>query len=445
MTFDRKTGIFLPEGIRREPEDYSEFLTGDFEADRKRVAILLETLADVNSSIDVKSVIESVLDKSIGVTGAERAVIMLYDDDNVLRIEMARDHNGVDLGRNIKYSHSVAMRVAREGRGICLIDAANQDEISLGQSILDLKLLTVMCVPLRVKDKMSGLLYVDSKASTAREFTDRDLTLFKALGGQLAVAVDNSRLLKHYVEKQRITEELAVARTIQQSLLPRGGMTAPGIEIHGLSVPCDETSGDYFDYIRRPNGRLGLVVGDVSGHGVPAAIVMSTARALLRSMTATDAGPAEIVTRVNAFLAADVETGKFMTLFYAELDLEKREFDYVRAGHNEPIVYRRATDSFEELAEGGIALAFIDDFEFDQAGPIRLETGDLLFMYTDGIVEAMDAGGEQFGMERVHRMLRERRDEPARDIVNALRQAAQAHIGTDKRQDDLTLVLVKAT
>jgi sigma-B regulation protein RsbU (phosphoserine phosphatase) len=444
VSFDRKTGIFLPETIRRETKDYSDFLTGDHAEDCKRIGILLETLAEVNSSISVSAVIVSVLDKSIEVTGAERAVIMLYDDEKVLRIEMARDQNGVDLGRNVKYSHSVAMRVAREGKGICLIDAANQDEISLGQSILDLKLLTVMCVPLRVKDRMIGLLYVDSKA-TAGEFEDRDLTLFTALAGQVAVAVDNSRLLEHYVEKQRITEELAVARTIQQSLLPRGGMTATGLEIHGLSVPCDETSGDYFDYIRRPNDRLGLVVGDVSGHGVPAAIVMSTARAFLRSLTATDATPAQVVTRLNRFLADDVETGKFMTLFYAELDVDTREFTYVRAGHNEPHIYRRETDSFEELAEGGIALAFIDDFEFDQAGPIALNTGDLLFMYTDGIVEAMDAAGEQFGMERVHRILRARRDEPARDIVDALRQAAQAHIGTDERQDDLTLVLAKAT
>jgi len=444
VSFDRKTGIFLPETIRRETEDYSDFLTGDHAEDCKRITILLETLADVNSSVDVRTVIQSVLDKSILVTGAERAVIMLYDDEKVLRIEMARDRDGNDLGRNVKYSHSVAMRVARDGKGICLIDAANQDEISLGQSILDLKLLTVMCVPLRVKDKMSGLLYVDSKA-TAREFQERDLTLFKALAGQVAVAVDNSRLLEHYVEKQRITEELAVARTIQQSLLPRGGMTVEGLEIHGLSVPCDETSGDYFDYIKRPNGRLGLVVGDVSGHGVPAALVMLTARALLRSLTASDADPAQIVTRLNAFLTEDVETGKFMTLFYAELDTDSLEFTYVRAGHNEPIIYRRETDSFEELAEGGIALAFIDDFEFESAGPIRLHPGDLLFMYTDGIVEAMDAHGEQFGMERVHRILREHRDQPARDIVDVLRQAAQAHIGTDERQDDLTLVLAKAT
>ncbi len=444
MKAERDTGVFLPEEVRRETEDYSDFLTGELDVDRRRVSMLLETLAEVNSSVDLREVMQNVVTKSIKVTGAERAIIMLYDEQNVLRIELAVDERGIDLGQDVQYSHSVAMRVAREGRGICLIDTANQEEISLGQSILDLKLLTVMCVPLLVKDKMTGLLYVDSKASS-REFTDRDLTLFKALASQVAVAVDNSRLLEHYVEKQRIQEGLDVAREIQQSLLPRGGVRLPEFDIYGLSIACEETSGDYFDYVRRGPGSLALVVGDVSGHGIGAALLMSTARALLRAFASGDVSPAEIVTRLNKFLSNDVETGRFMTLFYGEIDLAERTIMYVRAGHNEPLIYRRAEDRFEELAEGGIALAVIDDAEFEATGPIPLPAGDILFLYTDGIVEATNADGEQFGMDRAKDMIREHRDAPAREIVDLLHRAAQDHIGTDERQDDLTLVLAKAT
>ncbi len=439
---ERKTGIYLPRGLRQEQDDYSDFLTGDLLADRTRVAILLETISEVNSSLDVEQVMVSVADKSIQVTGAERAIIMLFDDDNVLRIALARDAAGRDLGKAVQYSHSVAMRVHREGRGICLIDTANQGDISLGQSILDLKLLTVMCVPLRVKDRMIGLLYVDSRAS-AKEFSDRDLTLFKALAGQVAVAIDNARLLKHYVEKQRMQEELAVAREIQQMLLPRGGLQVLGLDIFGLSVPCEETSGDYFDYIRRPGGRLGLVIGDVSGHGIGAALLMSTARALLRAFAATDAGPPELVTRLNRFLSEDVETGRFMTLFYGEVSLRERTLSYVRAGHNEPLLYRRDADTFEELAEGGVALAVIDDFEFSAAGPVQLAKGDLVFLYTDGIVEAMDAAREPFGLERLKEILRRCRDMAAKDLVARIRQAVRDHTGTDVREDDLTLVVAK--
>jgi phosphoserine phosphatase RsbU/P len=441
---ERRTGVFIPPGARAEREEYSELLTGDAVADRKRVAILLETIAAVNSSVKVEDVVRSVVDKSIQVTGAERAIIMLLDDDNVLRIALARDSTGRDLGKTVQYSHSVAMRVQREGRGVCLIDTANQGDISLGQSILDLKLLTVMCVPLRVKDRLTGLLYVDSKAS-AKEFSDKDLTLFRALAGQVAQAVDNARLLQHYVEKQRMQEELHVAQQIQQSLLPRGGLQVAGLDVAGLSVPCEETSGDYFDYIRRPGGRLGLVIGDVSGHGLGAALLMSTARALLRAFAATEATPAELVTRLNRFLSEDIETGRFMTLFYGEIALRERTMTYVRAGHNEPVIYRRETDRFEELGEGGVALAVIDNFEFESTGPLQLGKGDLAALYTDGIVEAMSPSREPFGIDRMKDILRRHRDLSAKEIVGKVRQAVRDHTGTDVREDDLTLVVAKVT
>jgi sigma-B regulation protein RsbU (phosphoserine phosphatase) len=442
VTFDRKTGIFVP-GAGDEDE-YSEFLTGDPVADRKRVTLLMKTISEVNSNVDVDALKQSIAQRAIALVGAERAIIMLYDDSNVLRIELARDAKGADLGQKIQYSQSVTMKVARDHKAICLIDTANQGDISLGQSILDLKLLTVMCVPLRVKNRMIGLLYVDSRAST-KEFKDKDLTLLKALAAQVAIAIDNARLLKHYVEKQRIQEELAVAQKIQQSLLPRGGLQQPGLDVHGISVSCEETGGDYFDYIRRPGGRLALVVGDVSGHGVGAALLMSTARALLRAFTAGEASPHEAVTRLNRFLSADVETGRFMTLFYGELSLRERRLTYVRAGHNEPVVFRRSKGTFEELGEGGIALAMMEDFEFESAGPVQLEKGDVLCLYSDGLVEAMNPAREPFGMDRLRELIRGTADLPAKDVVERTRKAVREFTGVDAREDDLTLVVAKIT
>jgi sigma-B regulation protein RsbU (phosphoserine phosphatase) len=301
-----------------------------------------------------------------------------------------------------------------------------------------------MCVPLIVKDRMIGLLYVDSKAS-AGEFTDADLTLFKALAGQVAVAVDSARLLRHYLDKQRLQEEMNVARQIQLSLLPRGGMKVEGMEIQSLYEACDEASGDYFDYILRDGNKLGLVVGDVAGHGVGAALVMSTARALLRAFAATDSSPEEVITRLNRFLSEDVETGNFMTLFYGEVSLAERRLVYVRAGHNEPLLYRRETGEFEELGEGGVALGLIDDFEFEVAGPVRLDPGDLLLLYTDGIIEAMDPASEQFGKERLKTILSANRDLSARELVSRIRQAVRGHAGTNRQEDDYTLVLARMT
>jgi serine phosphatase RsbU (regulator of sigma subunit) len=442
VSTQRKTGIFIsPEGAPAE-DDYSQLLTGDPEEDRGRIAILLKTISQVNSDHEIETVVRNVVDRSIEVTRAERAILMLFDDDNVLRIRVARDKAGADLGTNLLYSQSVALRVAREGKGICLIDTANQGEIALGQSILDLRLLTVMCVPLRVKDRMTGVLYVDSKAST-REFADRDLTLFRALASQVAAAIDNARLLQHYVDKQRIQQGLEVARDIQRSLLPRGGLQLDGLDIHGLYEACEETSGDYFDYIRRSGGRLGLVVGDVSGHGVGAALVMSTARALLRAFAATTAPPAELVTRLNRFLSDDIETGRFMTLFYGEVALEERQLTYVRAGHNEPLLYRAARDGFDELDVGGIALGVIDDFKFESAGPVSLDPGDVLLLYTDGIVEARNGAGEVFGQSRLEGVVRQTRAGSALQVAEAVRRAAVDFAGSGVKDDDITLVVAK--
>lgn len=442
MSVERKTGIHVAPAPQKD--DYSEFLTGDALQDRKRVSMLLETIAEVSANVDVEAVKQSVARKSVALTGAERAIVMLFDEQNVLRIELAVDAAGRDLGKNLQYSHSVAMRVARDGRGICLIDTANSGEISLGQSILDLKLLTVMCVPLRVKDRLLGLIYVDSKASS-KEFKDRDLTLFKALAGQVAVAIDSARLLKHYIEKQRIQEELAVAQKIQMSLLPKGALHVPGLDVHGVSLSCEETGGDYFDYLRRSGGRVGFAVGDVSGHGVGAALLMSTARALLRAFASTDAPPHDVVTRMNRFLSQDVETGRFMTLFYGEMDIREKKLTYVRAGHNEPMIYRRATDSFESLAEGGIALAMMDDFDFESSGPVSLSPGDVLCMYTDGVVETMNAAREVFGEERLQGVLRRSASKTAKEIVTDVLAAVREFSGTDRREDDVTLVLARMT
>ena len=172
---------------------------------------------------------------------------------------------------------------------------------------------------------------------------------------------------------------------------------------------------------------------------------MSTARALLRAFTAGESSPADVVTRLNRFLSEDIETGRFMTLFYGEISLKERTIQYVRAGHNEPIIYRRETDTFEELAEGGVALAVIDDFEFAATGPIGLGKGDILVLYTDGIVEAMNPAREPFGIERMKEILRRHRDIAAKDSVAKIRQAVRDHTSMDAREDDLTVVVAKVT
>ncbi len=440
MSDVRSTGVTLAGG--NPQETFAEFLTGDPARDARNVNILLQTIAAVNSNLDLESVLTNSVDLTIDLTGAERGILMLFEGE-ALKVKTARDRRRRALPSGIVYSHSVPLKVAREGKPICLLDAAAQGGMNLGQSIADLKLLTVMCVPLRVKDRVIGVLYVDSHA-TSKEFTRSDLTLLNALAYQVAIAIDNARLLEHYVEKQRIQQGLFIARDIQRSLLPGGALTVPGFDIFGMSVACEETSGDYFDYIRLGENRLGLVVGDVAGHGIGAALFMATARALLRAFLSASPEPASVLGNMNDFLGQDMETGRFMTLFYGDLDVPTRTLSYVRAGHNAPLLYHRAEDRVEELDAPGVALGMVRGFRYRVAPPVPLKTGDILLLYTDGIIETMNGQKEQYGIERMVEIVRKDRDRPSREIAETIHRAVAAFGEPAALQDDLTMIVVKA-
>ncbi|MCK6481077.1 MAG: SpoIIE family protein phosphatase [Planctomycetaceae bacterium] len=443
MSIRRDTGVVLPDDdARRRGDTFADFLTGDATRDSRNVNILLQTIAAVNSNLELEPLIVNVVDLTLELTGAERGILLLFEGDH-LKVRMARDARRRNLPPNISFSHSVPAKVAREGKAICLLDAAAQGALNLGQSIADLKLLTVMCVPLRVKDRIIGCLYVDSHA-TSKEFSTADLTLLNALAYQVAITLDNARLLEHYVEKQRIQQGLFIARDIQRALLPPGPLDVPNFDVYGVSVGCEETSGDYFDYIRLGEERVGLVVGDVAGHGIGAAMFMATARALLRAFLHATPDPAVTLGNLNDFLSVDMETGRFMTLFYADLDPASRTLHYVRAGHNPPLLYRRGADRFEELEAPGVALGMVRGFRFRAAGPVKMEPGDILFLYTDGIVETMNPAKDQYGVERAAELLRSHRDRPAREICDALRKDVDAFGDHQPQQDDLTMIVARA-
>jgi sigma-B regulation protein RsbU (phosphoserine phosphatase) len=437
----RQTGVTVPGGD--QPERFSGFLTGDATRDARNVSILLQTIAAVNSNLELETLIVNVVDLTLELTGAERGILLLYEGEQ-LRVRMARDSRRRNLPPNIHFSHSVPAKVAKEGKAICLLDAAAAGGVDFSHSIADLKLLTVMCVPLRVKDRIIGVLYVDSQA-TSKEFTNSDLTLLNALAYQVAITLDNARLLEHYVEKQRIQQGLFIARDIQRSLLPSGPLVVPGFDVHGVSVGCEETSGDYFDYIRMQEGRVGIVVGDVAGHGIGAALFMATARALLRAFLYADSDPAVTLGNLNNFLSEDMETGRFMTMFYGDLDVASRTLRYVRAGHNAPLVYRRASDSFEELEAPGVALGMVRGFKYREAEPVKIHPGDILFLFTDGIIETMNGAKEQFGIERAADLVRKNRDRPSKEICDTLRAAVDEFSDHAPPQDDLTVIVARAS
>jgi sigma-B regulation protein RsbU (phosphoserine phosphatase) len=247
--------------------------------------------------------------------------------------------------------------------------------------------------------------------------------------------------LRHRIE---LVTALKLAEEVQQNLLPQEPPSLVGLDIAGTSKYCDETGGDYYDYLELPNGSLGVVVADVSEHGVGAALLMTTARALIRQRAAMTGDIARIVTDVNQELYKDVrETGRFMTMFFLEIDVSGKMLRWVRAGHDPAIFYDAAKGNFDELAGEGMALGVDKNIEFHEFGRQGWSAGSVIVVGTDGIREATGEQGEMFGLDRLREVIRKNVTEPADAIQKAIINELCIFQGDAPQQDDMTLVVVK--
>ncbi len=261
---------------------------------------------------------------------------------------------------------------------------------------------------------------------------------------------DNGRPMGNIAFVTDLTEQkkaLALAGKVQRSMIPRSAPRIPGLDIAGRSDSCDEVGGDYFDYLQDEGGasrHLKVVVGDISGHGVDAALLMTTARAFIRSRAAQEASPGRAVTLMNHDLCLDMEdTGHFMTLFYMDLDPAARRARWVRAGHEPAQVYDPGRNRFEELAKGGLPLGVDEGFVYDECRLDDLKPGTIIALGTDGIWETRDPAGHFFGKQRFRDVLRENASRSAEEILAAVFEALHRFSRGIPAEDDITLVIVK--
>ncbi|CAB1066003.1 Serine phosphatase RsbU, regulator of sigma subunit [Olavius sp. associated proteobacterium Delta 1] len=261
---------------------------------------------------------------------------------------------------------------------------------------------------------------------------------------QLALA-DRFRILSR--EHDEFRHSLSLAREVQQNLLPHQNPQIDGLDIAGKSIYCDETGGDYFDFIIADTGEdgpIGIAIGDVSGHGISSALLMATVRSSLRQRSFMPGGPDRVLSDVNRRLARDVEdSGQFMTMFYMKIDPAKRDIRWVRAGHDPAIFYDPEKDAFEELGGPGVALGVVEDWEFEENTKESLQTGQIIFLSTDGIWEARNQQGEMFGKETIYDILRSNSALGANEILVAILETLDRFQEGAKIEDDITLVVIK--
>ena len=248
-------------------------------------------------------------------------------------------------------------------------------------------------------------------------------------------------------ERYRLQRSLDLAKEVQQNLLPREDPVVKGLDIAGRSIYCDETGGDYFDYLSSSEwgpAKLGVLIGDVSGHGIPSALLMATARAFMRQRSARSGSMAEVVSDVNRQLTRDVEdTGRFMTLFYLMIDMTARNMSWVRAGHDPAVWYDPLSDRFEELHGDGIALGVDENLQFVQYQKSGLKKGQVLLLSTDGLWETQNPSGGMFGKDRICEIIRQKHESSAREILDTIVMELDKFRQGQEPEDDITLVVIK--
>jgi phosphoserine phosphatase RsbU/P len=307
----------------------------------------------------------------------------------------------------------------------------------------------VLCAPLRLMryvergeqealDRVIGVLYLDSRERGALRSATVQAAL-ETLSAEAAIAIENARLYREAVDKAKIEQELKVAAGIQQSLLPPGNHAGKFYAAAAASLPCRSVGGDFFDYIDLPSGEAGFILGDVSGKGAPAALLAAAVLGMFSAEAAYHAGTAAPITRVNAGLFRRAVAARFLTAFYCILRADGGMV-YTNAGHNPPILLTGG--GVRRLEAGGLVLGLFEGAEFDE-DQVTLASGDLLLTFSDGVTEAVNMDGEEFGDDRLIECLKKRKDGKLQDILDGLMDDVRAFAGGALQNDDVTMLLLR--
>ena len=407
------------------------------------LALLYRISQTLNSSLDLDEVLNRVMDEVIAATHAERGFLVLRRPDDNLVFQAARglDHHRIEEPE-FQVSRGIVEKVARGGQPMLTSDAQSDARLNLRQSVFDLGLRSILCVPLLLKGEVTGVIYVDNRLQ-AGIFTPADLELLAAIAPTAAIAIENARLYQAAIEQGRLERELQMARDVQARLMPRTTPQRAGWEFAARWQPAREVAGDYYDFIPdHPDGSVGFVIADVTDKGMPAALFMALTRSVVRASTTAAASPAEAMEQANRLICADSANGMFVTLFYGRLDPASGRLTYVNAGHNPPLLFSGGHEPPSVLARTGMAMGIFPGTRYEQR-VVQLAPSDWLFLYTDGVTDALNAAGERYDDTALVEALTQRRQLGAEEILAGLDRSVCAWVGDRPPFDDITMVLLK--
>ena len=347
---------------------------------------------------------------------------------------------------SVPLSEGTIGRVWQAGQSVCLNELSEAPELA---KLRDTSFGTAsMLVSALLYGKQNMGVLALANGPMGAPFSQSDFVVFKSIAEQSAFALYNAIIYSEANEKKRLDHDLEIARDIQRILLPAEAPAVNGFEISGINVPARQVSGDYFDYIKVDDQRLGVAIADVSGKGVPASLIMAICRSVLRSQAAQNPSPADVLQKVNRQLYPDIKEDMFISMAYLILDHAHDGVILSRAGHDAPLLYKSSSQTVTPLKPPGMVLGIDSGNVFDRLTSdvaVPLERDDCLVLYTDGVTEAIDTEGDEFGVERMIQSVRASAMNGAPAIVTRLIDDLRNFVGSQPQNDDITLIAIRKT
>jgi phosphoserine phosphatase RsbU/P len=417
-----------------------------------KLKAILEITRSLSKELRIDAVAPKILDSLMEIfPGAERLFLMLQDPATKRLVRKAFKHRiqkRTSFARAVpedevptSISRSIVEHVLGQKKAVLSQDAGADKNLPASASISDLKIRSVMCVPLLTPDnKAIGIIQLDT--SDRRQFNEDDLDVLAAVASQAAISIQNASMLESLLERERLNRDLRIAEQVQKRFLPQDLPTVPGYEFFAFYQPTYEVGGDYYDFVPLPGDRMGVAVGDVAGKGVAAALMMAKFSGDTRYSILTENGPAPTATRLNSLLCAAGIEDKFITLGLCVLDAPNRKLTLASAGHT-PVIIRRADGRAEEVGQevSGLPLGIMDDSVYDQT-EVQLDPGDVVIVYSDGVTDARSPADELYDSQSNHRLIKRVAQagggpgEVGRAILQEIREFSAGH----SQADDITLV-----